>query len=122
MTVMLLHVNVATKISNVTAPSHLTLTHFSCTSLQAVDGTKATVPFCERLPQGLLMADLFFVFVFFLHDACLSYYSAPGGLNLAYKQPNSASSLQKDAVFERGVNEEQQLQSEGAEGGGEYEG
>lgn len=120
--VMLLHVNVATKISNVTAPSHLTLTHFSCTSLQAVDGTKATVPFCERLPQGLLMADLFFVVVFFFHDACLSYYSAPGGLNLACKQPNSASSLQNDAVFERGVNEEQQLQSEGAEGGGEYEG
>lgn len=66
MTVMLLHVNVATKISNVTAPSHLTLTHFSCTSLQAVDGTKATVSFCERLPQGFLMAILLFVFVFFL--------------------------------------------------------
>lgn len=60
MTVMLLQVNDATKIGNVTARSHLMLTHFSCTCLQAVDGTKATASFSERLPQGFLMAHFFF--------------------------------------------------------------
>lgn len=49
MTVMLLHINSATKISIVTAPTRVTLTHLSCTSLEELGRTKATV---SELPIG----------------------------------------------------------------------
>lgn len=61
MTLMFLHINGATKISIVTAPSHVTLTHLSCTSPQAVGRNKATV---SRLPIGWSAWFLFVLFFF----------------------------------------------------------